>query len=116
MPVWPATLPQKPLLSDFERQAADRTIRSEVDAGPAIVRRRFHRGVDEFPWSAYLTDAQRATFESFHDVSLEGGALAFDMPSPEDGTTIEVRIVPRYRIAKRKADQHLLALSLEQMP
>ncbi len=116
MAVWPATLPQKPLLADFEREAADATIRSEMDAGPAIVRRRFHRGVDDYPWSAYLTDAQRTTFESFYQTTLRQGALAFDMPSPEDGATVEVRIVPRYRIAKRKADQHLLVLQLEQLP
>lgn len=121
MPTWPATLPQKPLLSDFERRVANATIRSPVDKGPDIVRGYLHRGVDDLPWTNYLTDAQKTTFDDFFRNTLVRGTLAFDMPAPEDGTIVEVRIVPlsekhHYIIAKRKTDQHLLVIQLEQMP
>ena len=122
MAVWPATLPQRPLLGDgYRRGVANATIRSPVDKGPDIVRRDLHRGVDELPWSNYLTDAQRATFDAFFVTTLARGALAFDMPEPETGATIEVRMVPisetrHYDIVKLKADQHLLVMQLEQMP
>ncbi len=44
-PVWPPSLPQRPLAQGFSEQAPDTLIRTQMEAGPPKVRRRFTAGI-----------------------------------------------------------------------
>jgi hypothetical protein len=70
MALWPASLPQRVLLSDFVESADANTIRSEVDYGPAKVRRRYTAEVKVYQIGLVLTTAQVATLDTFYDVTL----------------------------------------------
>lgn len=77
-PLWPATLPQAPLASNYSETGEGALVRSAPELGPAMVRRRYSRQVVTYQISLALTDAQRATFFTFVDTTTEGGVLWFD--------------------------------------
>ena len=80
-PVWPASLPQFVDRPHTEGMP-DALLRTPMDAGPAKTRRRFTAGIKPVKAQMDLTAAQAATFETFFDVTLKAGALAFDWVLP----------------------------------
>ena len=117
MPVWPESLPQVPLLGGYDETPPALTLRTDMDAGPAKVRRRFTAGVRQYGMAFLLTAAQLGTLDTFFMDDLEGGALSFDFPAPRGGGTIAVRFVepPAYTPAQ-SADTWRVAVQLEQLP
>jgi len=99
MSIWPAGLPQKPQVSGFVETPPETTIRTQMDAGVAKVRRRFTAGARNITAIYEMTTAQIATFETFYTTTIKGGSLAFDLPDPRTGSTVSARItnVPQYR-------------------
>jgi hypothetical protein len=77
----------------YEEQLADTSLRTQMDAGPAKVRRRFTAGVTTFQVSLPMTTAQVATFETFFSTTIAGGALAFDWVHPRTRAAVSMRIV-----------------------
>lgn len=115
-PIWPASLPQDPLIQGLQEQFPANTIRTQTDAGPAKVRRRFTAGVRRFPGlRMWLTDAQAATFDTFVTDTLGDGALSFEWKHPRTGETKALRFVEPPRLS---ADGiHWLAeMNLEMLP
>ena len=82
MPAWPASLPQAPLARGYQEAFGDTTLRTQMDAGPDKLRRRFTAGVDSFTTLLRLTKTQAATFESFYKTDTAGGTLAFTWVHP----------------------------------
>lgn len=76
--VWPAELPQAPLVSGLEETLPDLTVRSQPDLGPAITRARFSAGVTPVTITLKMTRGQLTTFWAFFLDSIAGGALPFD--------------------------------------
>ena len=99
MTSWPSTLPQKPLSSGYQEVPPDNTVRTEMDAGPAKVRRRFTANVRKMIMKFELDLSQVDTLDSFFDNTIKSGALSFDMPHPRTGNTVTARIVkpPEYK-------------------
>lgn len=97
MPTWPAGLPQTPL-QQYEEEPPKNLIRTEMDAGPAKVRKRFTAGVRVYRVTYLLDGADITTLDNFFITDTEFGALSFNFPHPRTGTTISVRFVrsPRY--------------------
>jgi len=93
-PAWPQSLPQKPLLNGLAEQAPNTLLRSNMETGPAKVRRRYTAGVRKFPVSFVLTEAQVATMDTFLQETLLGGALKFDWLHPRTGAAVTFRIIP----------------------
>ncbi|MCC6426291.1 MAG: hypothetical protein IT435_05670 [Phycisphaerales bacterium] len=89
--VWPVSLPQVPQLSPLDRQLGRMVIRTEMDAGPAVIRRRFTFAPERFNIALDMTAAQVATFVQFRDETSEGGALAFDWKHPTLRTDATLR-------------------------
>lgn len=82
---WPSTLPA-PLLQGYSVSPHDATIRTDMDGGPARVRRRFTAVVDTVPVSFYFTKTQMADFRAYWEGDLAYGSAWFDM-SIQDGRT-----------------------------
>lgn len=89
--VWPATLPQEPKLAGHSEQPPKLTVRTEMDVGPAKVRRRTSAGVRNFSMSIVMTRAQCALLDEFFLDSAQGGALAFQWTHPRTGNLIDYR-------------------------
>lgn len=91
MPVWPTNLPQCPLMDGFTQELPRLSITTEMDAGPAKVRRRFTAGVTKYTLSFILTSTQLSDFQNFFLNETFGGSVPFDMPDPIGGATVQMR-------------------------
>lgn len=80
MPTWPATLPA-PQVAGYALNPVDMTARTEMEAGPARVRRRSSARVDMVPVRWSMTDAQMEIFRAWFDSPTEadGGAAWFSV-------------------------------------
>lgn len=120
--LWPATLPQALQVSDLEETFPDMLLRSEVDAGPAIVRRRFTAAPQPIAGSLKMTRAQLALFYSFYVDTIGGGSLAFEWKHPRTAVTQDFRFTappavrpysPRFDDA---TDYWTVSMALETVP
>lgn len=82
MPAWPVTLPQFVQESGYREEIQDQTIESQMDTGPAKIRRRFTRSLRKFTISMQMTAAQVTAFESFWQTDCLGGSISFDWVHP----------------------------------
>ena len=99
MPTWPSSLPQKPEQQGFLESPPDLTLATDMDVGPAKLRRRFTAGVRVFDFNVLLDNTQVDTLDSFYLTDVAGGALSFDLPDPRASSgTISVRFIgpPQY--------------------
>jgi hypothetical protein len=115
---WPSSLPQAPLEAAYNEMAPDMAVRTEMDAGPAKVRRRFTAAPRPFPGIEFsLTFAQYATFDDFYVTTLQGGALSFNWQHPITGASATFRFMPpppRYRLGA--STEMIATVSLELLP
>lgn len=113
---WPGTLPSAVLLDGYEERPPELTIRTQMDAGPAKVRRRMTDSVRPLKCAVVCTAAQVTIFDDFFTTTLSGGASAFNMTHPRTGSTVEMRFVsiPKYR----SMDINLweISMDLEELP
>lgn len=79
---WPGTLPQKVNEDGFQLKKGGTVIRSDMDIGPAKLRRRFTKGVDNYVVTMDMTYAQYAIFDSYFDLDLNGGVNTFSFLNP----------------------------------
>lgn len=82
VPVWPTTLPTELLQRGYNQSAADVLLRSELDTGPAKVRRRYTAGVQPVTGNTVLSESQLGTLRTFYDTTLLGGSLRFSWKDP----------------------------------
>lgn len=87
MVAWPAALPQKQFIGTVE-QHQDARLRTDMDTGPAKVRRRFTAALKRVSVPIVMTGAERKVFDQFYITTLQEGSLPFDW---EDPTTDEVK-------------------------
>lgn len=85
MATWPANLPV-PLLQGYELEAGDTTARTDMESGPARVRRRFTAAPDGVSLSLLLTETEMNTFRDFWDGDWAQGAAWVFFPV-RDGRT-----------------------------
>jgi len=103
MVAWHVDLPQKPLANGFTERQPQLALRTQMDVGPAKVRRRQTAGVVQMACPFRLTTAQRATLVTFWQTTLAGGSLPFTWTHPVTGAAINCRIVepPEFQPAAR---------------
>lgn len=102
MATWPASLPI-PLGSDYMLDFGDPTVRTDMDSGPARVRRRYTAAPDLISVSWKFTESQMAAFRVFIETDIDYGAAWFYL-SLKDGSaagmvTREVRFAAPPRAA-----------------
>lgn len=91
--IWPLALPQKPQRSGYSKKIPNNLIRSDMDTGPAKVRRRGGAKPEQVTGTYILTSEQLAVLETFVKETIAGGALCFDYPHPQTGAHVRARLV-----------------------
>lgn len=118
MAVWPASLPQCTMAPSYSEAPQSQVHRSQMDAGPAKVRRRFTAGTTDIGWANLLDSTQVDTFLAFFEGDIAAGAMPFDMPHPRTGQMVSVMIKgsPPYELSSEGGAYYRLSLSLEVQP
>ena len=116
IPAWPGALPQELLVNGYSQSFPDITIKSNVDAGPAKVRRRFTAGVEPVSGTMIMTTAQLATLDTFFNTTLLGGSLRFSWTKPPaHSVACEMRFTEVPSWTKVEGDYEV-SLSFEVLP
>lgn len=118
---WPPSLTRTPRVSDLEESAPKVVIRSEVDVGPAKIRRRLTGGTRSFSVELDLTRNELATFDTFFTTTTKGGSLSFSWKNPRTGTTADFRFLnePSYRPRAPRGDGSewwVVSFQMEMLP
>lgn len=71
---WPATLPD-PLMSGYGLETTDPTARTDMESGPARVRRRFTAAPDKLSLRFLFDTSQMAIFRAFWESDFQNGAV-----------------------------------------
>lgn len=89
---WPSTLPQYVLRDSYSRNPGNNLIRTDMEIGPAKVRRRSTSAPTTVSLSFSFDKDELDDFEEFFITTLGYGVLTFNFPDPEnEGSTYEVR-------------------------
>ncbi len=113
---YPSDLPQSFLVSGFEEAPQDTRIRTNMDAGPPQMRRRFTQPIRFITGSMYLTKAQVATFDIFYENTLNGGVSSFIWKHPRTGANTSFRFINRPSYASVTNDLYITSFTLEALP
>lgn len=95
MSYWPVALPQSPLSSSYGEDWQDGAIRSQMDTGPAKVRRRFTALVKTYSVAFVLTDRQVEILMEFWEETCTMGTLTFTWQDPRTQDPATVRFASR---------------------
>lgn len=90
--VWPPSLPQR--FASITQGEGEGSIRSETDAGPGKVRRRFSATRNNIQGTMLMNVTQINTLRAFWRTTLLQGSEDFTMPDPYDSdplNTVTVR-------------------------
>jgi hypothetical protein len=91
---WPSTLPATPLVDGFRETTSNGRIFSQMDVGPAKVRRRTTAVTRYFYVEYIFTTTQKGYFDTFYETTTKFGTLAFDWTRPDTNTEVEARFKP----------------------
>ncbi len=91
--VWPADLPQSPLVGGFQETLPQLGIRTTMDLGPAKTRRRYTAGVTRWAIAFRFSETNRRSFLVFWKDTLEGGTQPFILPHPLTAEQLTCRII-----------------------
>lgn len=94
---WPANLPQVLRLDGLSAEKQTNVVRTQMDAGPEKIRRRYTVASKYFNGSVILTEAQREILEDWFDNTLASGALRFKMKDPQTLMIAEFRFREIYK-------------------
>lgn len=87
---WPAGLPQN-IRIPTNHQPGEQSIRTQMDAGPNKVRRRYTAVEEPFTTVMVMNGQDYQDFQNFYNTTLEGGSLRFDWENPVNDNTVEMR-------------------------
>lgn len=117
IPSWPAELPQLVLQDGYQETMPNTRLRTQMDQGPAKVRRRFSAGVRPFSLLLDMSSAQVAIFDTFYNTTLEGGSLSFSWKHPRTGANVTFRFGgDDPTITSAGGDRYSAAIKLEILP
>lgn len=116
MAAWPSGLPQIALGAEFEESADSALVRTQMDAGPAKVRRRYTAEVKRYRFTLILTTAEVATLETFFTDTIGLGSLPFDWLNQRTKATVSLRLVNRPSYREIAGGLWVTSLDLEYMP
>ena len=116
IPTWNNTLPQTLLVDGYGQSFPELIIKSNMDAGPAKVRRRFTAGVEPVSGTMVMTATQLTALATFYNTTLLGGSLRFSWTKPPAHTTAcEMRFTASPSWTKVDSNYEV-SLSLEILP
>jgi len=86
---WPSSLPQAFLIDDYKDQEPALFTKTEMDAGPPKLRRRFTAAQRPFSGSMVLTATQKATLRTFYQ-TYGAGEISFP---DQDGESSDLTVI-----------------------
>ena len=97
--IWLSTLPSNFNYNSFSEGQQSGLVRTNMDAGPAKVRRRFTAAVETYAGSMTMDSTQKSAFKVFYQTTTKMGSLTIEFPNPVSIGTIDVRFVgtPTYK-------------------
>ena len=116
MPTWPSSLPEAPLLQGFSETPPETVVRTQMEAGPAKIRRRFSAGVRRFTMQFSMTQDQVAAFDDFFQNDCAGGSLAFDFTHPRTKQAHQFRFQTQPRYEPLTNQRYTVIVEMEQLP
>ena len=90
---WPTGIPDTFESSGFAYDSDSGVIRSDMDSGPAKVRRRFTSTPKNMKGTIIMTRAQFQLWEIWFEDVIYHGSLSFTMTDPVNTGTMTVRLV-----------------------
>ncbi len=113
---WPTTLQDLLNTDSFGYKFGETAIRSEMDIGPAKVRRRFTRPVDTMTATINITTAQFPIFYYFYNTSLNGGVNMFSFIHPITRVPMEARFVSAPALSPLGGEVFRVSMEWEILP
>lgn len=115
MATWPSTLPQRPLAEGFTESVVPSVVRTDMDVGPAKMRRRYTSEVRVYSMGLLLTTAQVATLDTFYYTTL-GCVDEFDWTDQRTGAAISYRFRSPPAYSEAGPGYWRTSLDLEALP
>jgi hypothetical protein len=117
MPSFPNDIPALEAADRASATLPDSVIRTQMDTGPAKVRRRStaEPTMMRLGHPAYTTTQMRALV-TFFETTVAAGALAFDMDDPVSGTTRSFRFMRPPQLKPQGAGLWAIDVELERLP
>lgn len=116
MAVWPDDLPPLPLYDGYQEVPPRTALRTNMDAGPVKVRRRYSANVRLLKVRYSLTAEQVELLDQFFVETAEGGAVSFTWVHPRTGVEVEVRFGAEPRYTVKSPDLYLAEVEIEILP
>lgn len=114
---WPISLQDKLNEDSFSVEFGNTVLRSEMDIGPAKVRRRTTRPIDVYTCSINLYQSDYATFTTFFNTTLNGGINTFDFVDPFSGQLTTFRFLKPPSVSPiGRAGWFKITMAWEKMP
>jgi len=93
---WPEGLPNTLLMEGLAGKRSSNVIRTQMDAGPKKVRRRYTASTKYFTGKLLLDAGQLSELEQFYRAVLADGVLRFNFIDPQTLETGEFRFTEDY--------------------
>jgi len=118
VPVWPATLPQCPLLNGWDETPQPSVTSFIPEVGPPKARRRSTAKVWISSVTYRMSNAQILTFLTFYETTLEDGSLPFSWDHPITNVIYNWQFDPqnRPRIARIGPKFQSVSFNLLRLP
>jgi hypothetical protein len=116
MATWPVTLPQEPIMDGYQESLGNVLLRTNMDVGPAKVRRRSAIRNDPITLFLKLTTAELAIFKDFCITSLHNCLDTIQWVHPITGTSIDLRFTTPPVWEPAEAGVWNVTMQLEVMP
>ena len=113
--IWPSELPSCFILGSHNETLPEGRLKSEMDAGPAKIRRRSSAMPYPLSGSLRMTLAQLNRLKTFTANTLLGGSLPFRFPSQYGGSALLVRFVSA-SVNRTLGNKVIVDISLEVLP
>lgn len=115
---WPDSLPQRPLVDGYQESPPDNTMRTQMDEGPAKVRRRYTANVRPIQVTLEMDADELNTFDDFYVEETASGSRRFIWQHPRTKTQHEMRFrtPPPPDYTAMGGLQYQVSFTLEIMP
>lgn len=117
MTTWPSTIPSYHITNAYSEQFPETAVRTEMDVGPAKIRRRITYNVA--PLTIILdglSKTQIASLETFYRATLLGGTLPFTWTHPRTGASVSLRFTSRPKVQPANGVTWRAEFGLEVLP
>lgn len=113
---WPLTLPTYFLAKGYSENPKSQLIKSDIDVGPAKLRRRFTTDALFINGQMRMSQSQLDDLETFYLTTLLGGTLTFDLVNPINSVSRELRFINPYIASHIGGVYYDVSFQLEVMP